>query len=58
MTKEKIKIDRIELQAIAGKIREYLVSENHISKSENDVNRDFIVCTIFEVLNWYFDIKD
>ncbi len=55
--KQKIKIERIELQAVASKIKEYLVSENHISEDENKINGDFILLTIFEVLGWYFDIK-
>lgn len=54
---KKIKIPRTELQALANKIREQLVSEEHISKDEDNINRDFIICSIFEVLMWYFEIK-
>lgn len=55
--KQKIKIERIELQTIASKIKEYLASEKHINEDENRINGDFILLTIFEVLGWYFDIK-
>lgn len=54
--KEKVKVEKILLQQIAIRVADQLRNDEFISESDMEVNRDYIITSIYHELIGYFKV--